>query len=123
MNYLRHIFDYVPCIFNLLREVFYQIKKYFFFVRSHFLMEPLTADFLRNLLAYIWFILKYLEHIFFGYFSCASLVVLAYEKMQWDTFFVFHCILCIVYRFEKQCKSSESVTDSEDIFFTQQELL
>ena len=115
--------NYLPCILNYLREVFYSVKKIFFFRERSDLKKPSACDFLRNFLAYIWFILKYLEHIFFGYFSCASLVVLAYEKMQWDTFFVFHCILCIVYRLEKQCKSSGSVTDSEDIFFTPQELL
>ena len=30
LKYLRHIFDYLPCIFNLLREVFYHTKKIFF---------------------------------------------------------------------------------------------
>ena len=34
MNYLRHIFDYLPCIFIFLREVFYREKKYFFHAKQ-----------------------------------------------------------------------------------------
>ena len=47
MNYLRHIFDYLPCIFNLLREVFYRMKKIFFFVRDTFFRNCFPYDFLR----------------------------------------------------------------------------
>ena len=36
LNYLRHIFDYLPCIFNLLREVFYHTKNKIFFRETVF---------------------------------------------------------------------------------------
>ena len=48
MNYLRHIFDYLPCFFNLLREVFYHMKKIFFFARGKFYIKPLHAYFLQG---------------------------------------------------------------------------
>ena len=46
MNYLRHIFDYLLCNFNLLREVFYHMKKIFFFARDRFFIKPFTAGLL-----------------------------------------------------------------------------
>ena len=48
MNYLRHIFDYLPCFFNFLREVFYHAQKKYFFRRKRFFKKPLAALFVKN---------------------------------------------------------------------------
>ena len=46
MKYLRHIFDYLPCIFNLLRELFYTYKKKIFFAGGSFFIILFPAGFL-----------------------------------------------------------------------------
>ena len=49
LKYLRHIFDYLPCIFNFLRELFYRGKlKIFFFARGKFYIKPLHTYFLQG---------------------------------------------------------------------------
>ncbi len=47
--------NYVPCILNYLREVFYRVKKIFFFAPGRFGKNLLFSGFLRGVLAYVCF--------------------------------------------------------------------
>ncbi len=47
--------NYVPCILNFLREVFYRVKKIFFFVPGRFIKNLLFSGFLWGVLVYVCF--------------------------------------------------------------------
>ncbi len=46
MKYLRHIFDYLPCILNYLRELFYRAKKIFFSHKAVFVYIQPTSKYI-----------------------------------------------------------------------------